>query len=148
MGGTVERCVQSEGAKWPMWLPVSDPVLGLDEAYYLAFMARALELADRPLFETRDAWAALHDEVPDAPWYAILSRLIVVAFPSVVEFSESHRARVDLAMIALGGEASGPDPFTGKPYETDREVLRSPGPDAEDESDDITWRLGSGRDGN
>jgi hypothetical protein len=128
------------------WVP--HPVLRLDEARYLKLMGRALDLAGRPYHEARSGWSALEAEAADSPWYGTLSGVILVTLTPIVVRVEEHCARLDMARIALGGTAGGPDPFTGKPYairdaaDGGREV-RSPGADPDDEEDDIVWRLPS-----
>jgi hypothetical protein len=116
---------------------VPGPIIRLDEARYMKIMAEVLDLVRRPAFETREQWRALEAEYRELPWYGLLSKLVVVPFARSVERSEAHRARLDMARIALdlmqaraltgtlpdtllrpgeGGQRGVIDPFTGTHY--------------------------------
>jgi len=135
------------------------PVIRLDQAHYLNLMSRMIDLIARPAFETRDEWEALDKDVHDTPWYALLSRISLVSMRDICQTIEAHRARLDLARIALDLEharavtgqlpdgllipgtkshRAAIDPFSGRDYRfkktgDDSYVLWSVGPDLKDD---------------
>lgn len=112
-------------------------LIRLDQARYLNLMSRMIDLCRRPPFETEDDWVALEQDLHDHPWYALLSRLTIVPMRSMNRTIEAHRARLDLARIALDlehakkvtgqlpdtilipateGHRGSIDPFSGRDY--------------------------------
>jgi hypothetical protein len=133
-------------------------IFRLDQAWYLARMADAVALAGRPWHEAKADWEALQARAEDAPWYTILSSMTLLHFGSLAERVEEHRARLDLARLALTADRAGDgvlppapegtergttDPFSGDPYlfekTEDGFTIRSVGPEGGDPEGRLVW---------
>ncbi len=101
--GGFTGAMSSAGAGLQMlWIHLAPtPFIRLDQARYLSLMSEMIDLSGRPPFETEDDWEALERDLDDKPWYALLSGFSLVHMRKTHEAVEAHRARLDLARIAL-----------------------------------------------
>jgi hypothetical protein len=101
-----------------------------DEADYLAYMRRVIELARKPFFAAKDELVeadrllGVHAGTDDYPWFAI--RLCTENLTLAQAELASDRARVEAWVIALGEAVGQPsaakiNPRSGKSYEVVRD---------------------------
>ncbi len=160
LGGALGPVGALEGGLEAMLLQAAPtPVIRLDQAHYLNLMARKIELSSRPAHQTREGWDAFQREGQDPPWYALLSGNTLIHMQRMYVQAEAHRARLDMARIALdlehalavtgslpdtilspgaGNHRGVIDPFSGKNYryrttEDGGYVIWSIGPDFKDD---------------
>lgn len=113
---------------------------GHDAAYYLREMREGIESID----------AEPHIDVAfeQPPKWAILSNVVMPAIEQARRRITSMQLRVEMARLAIlersGAAVTWPDdPFTGDPLVREDGVVRSPGPDrADGTDDDVVFRWG------
>lgn len=155
------RVVPSKPLIWRMW-PVlryaAEPVIRIDQTYYLQYMQKQIDLTRKPYAESRTGYALADQELEKAPKYAVVTRVVSPVFSHVNVRSDEGIAKANLMHAAMGlriyqiehgsypssladlRKADWPvatDPFTGKDFVYRREgkgyIIYSLGPDQKEQ---------------
>ena len=152
----------SERASFEPWSFIDRTMLLLDEVAYLDLMARAIEIAARPRYESREAFEQLLREIEGMSKFDTLATVSIPAINGAHQAEERLAAQCDLAEIAIrlkhyqGKTGSYPaelqdivpeflpalhvDRFSGDPYTYKREgdgfVIYSVGVNGQDDGGD------------